>query len=221
MTALNVGDRVVITAEKTDRLGFLSACKGTVIEKQTVQFDDETAVAMSTTARRSTSFRRICCLRCEDTKKPASHQSEDFMFFEVLLDSAEDAHPGSKQFYNLLIEAGLLHAQKQRDYGRSDDPVRQRSRLRGLRDRRMGWLHDSRQRQDASAADVREERNARQRGRTRQPPRPRRVRAHRARPLRGVGVTESLEASRDRARRPLVTPANDVLARADQARPGR
>jgi hypothetical protein len=121
MTALNVGDRVVVTAEKTDRLGFLSACKGTVIEKQTVQFDDETAVAIDDCP----SFYFIpteLLSPCEDTKKPASHQSEDFMFFEVLLDSAEDAHPGSKQFYNLLIEAGLLHAQKQRDYGRSDDP---------------------------------------------------------------------------------------------------
>lgn len=48
--------------------------------------------------------------------------SEDFRFFETLLDAAEDAHPGSKRFYNELIEAGLLHAQKQRDYGRVDDP---------------------------------------------------------------------------------------------------
>ncbi len=45
-----------------------------------------------------------------------------FHLFEVLLDSAEDAHSSSKKFYNHLIEAGLLHASKQRDYGRLKDP---------------------------------------------------------------------------------------------------
>ena len=49
-------------------------------------------------------------------------QSEDFRFFEVLLDAAEDAHPGSKKFYDALIEAGLLHSSKQRDYGKDQDP---------------------------------------------------------------------------------------------------
>jgi len=49
-------------------------------------------------------------------------QSEDFRFFEVLLDSAESAHPGSKRFYDYLIEAGILHSRKQADYGRSEDP---------------------------------------------------------------------------------------------------
>lgn len=48
--------------------------------------------------------------------------SEDFQFFETLLDAADEAHPGSKAFYAHLIEAGLLHAKKQRDYGKSDDP---------------------------------------------------------------------------------------------------
>lgn len=49
-------------------------------------------------------------------------QSSSFLFFETLLDSAEDAHPGSKKFYNAIIEAALLHSQKQRDYGRTEDP---------------------------------------------------------------------------------------------------
>lgn len=48
--------------------------------------------------------------------------TEDFQFFETLLDAAEDAHPGSKAFYNKVIEAALLHSQKQRDYGRANDP---------------------------------------------------------------------------------------------------
>lgn len=48
--------------------------------------------------------------------------SDDFQFFEVLLDSAEEAHPGSKKFYNNGIAAMLLHSQKQRDYGRDHDP---------------------------------------------------------------------------------------------------
>lgn len=55
----------------------------------------------------------------EDVKPIAS---EDFRFFETLLDAADEAHPGSKKFYNMLIEAGLTHAQKQRDYGLPDDP---------------------------------------------------------------------------------------------------
>lgn len=52
----------------------------------------------------------------------ASIASEDFQFFETLLDAQEAAHPGSKSFYAHLIEAGLLHAKKQRDYGKDDDP---------------------------------------------------------------------------------------------------
>jgi len=47
---------------------------------------------------------------------------KSFHLFESLLDSSEDAHPGSKMFYNELIECGLLHAQKQRDYGKPTDP---------------------------------------------------------------------------------------------------
>lgn len=48
--------------------------------------------------------------------------SASFHLFEVLLDSTEDAHPGSKALYNHLIEAGLLHAAKQKDYGKPVDP---------------------------------------------------------------------------------------------------
>lgn len=45
--------------------------------------------------------------------------AEDYDFFNVLLD---EAHPSSKKFYDALIQAGLLHAAKQKDYGRDDDP---------------------------------------------------------------------------------------------------
>lgn len=48
--------------------------------------------------------------------------SKSFHLFEVLLDAAEEAHPGSKSFYNELINCGLLHSQKQRDYGKPEDP---------------------------------------------------------------------------------------------------
>ena len=48
--------------------------------------------------------------------------SSSFHLFEVLLDAAEEAHPSSKRFYDNLIEAGLLHSAKQRDYGKSHDP---------------------------------------------------------------------------------------------------
>lgn len=51
-----------------------------------------------------------------------SSTSDSFMFFEALLDAAEDAHPSSKRFYERIIEAALLHAQKQRDYGKQHDP---------------------------------------------------------------------------------------------------
>jgi hypothetical protein len=42
-----------------------------------------------------------------------------FHLFETLLD---EAHPSSKKFYDLLIEAALLHAKKQKDYGSVKDP---------------------------------------------------------------------------------------------------
>ena len=65
-------------------------------------------------------------------------QTTSFQFFEVLLDSAEDAHPGSKAFYNNAIEACLLHAQKQRDYGRDQDPF---SNVRASEDFGVpGWV---------------------------------------------------------------------------------
>lgn len=51
-----------------------------------------------------------------------SSSSDSYMFFEALLDAHEDAHPASKMFYERLIEAALLHAQKQRDYGKAHDP---------------------------------------------------------------------------------------------------
>jgi hypothetical protein len=64
--------------------------------------------------------------------------SEDFQFFEALLDAADEAHPGSKAFYNKIIEAGLLHSQKQKDYGRSDDPF---SNVRASEDFGVpGWV---------------------------------------------------------------------------------
>lgn len=64
--------------------------------------------------------------------------SEDFQFFETLLDAAEDAHPGSKKFYNNAIEACLLHASKQRDYGRDHDPF---SNVRASEDFGVpGWV---------------------------------------------------------------------------------
>lgn len=48
--------------------------------------------------------------------------TQDFQFFESLLDSVEASHPGSKQFYEKIIDAGLTHAAKQLDYGHDDDP---------------------------------------------------------------------------------------------------
>lgn len=48
--------------------------------------------------------------------------TEDFQFFETLLDSVEASHPGSKQFYEKIIDAALTHASKQRDYGHDGDP---------------------------------------------------------------------------------------------------
>jgi hypothetical protein len=56
------------------------------------------------------------------TAKQAEESPSSFHFFEVLLDAAEEAHPSSKDFYNELIACGLLHAQKQRDYGKPEDP---------------------------------------------------------------------------------------------------
>jgi hypothetical protein len=58
----------------------------------------------------------------EKTSPDALADTSSFHLFEVLLDASEDAHNSSKQFYNHLIEAGLLHASKQRDYGRLKDP---------------------------------------------------------------------------------------------------
>lgn len=52
----------------------------------------------------------------------SANDMSSFHLFEVLLDSAEEAHPGSKRFYDELISAGLLHSQKQRDYGKPTDP---------------------------------------------------------------------------------------------------
>jgi len=45
--------------------------------------------------------------------------ADSFFFFETLLD---EAHPTSKLFYDKLIAAALLHAKKQRDYGKEGDP---------------------------------------------------------------------------------------------------
>ena len=43
--------------------------------------------------------------------------ADSFFFFETLLD---EAHPTSKLFYDKLIAAALLHAKKQRDYGKEE-----------------------------------------------------------------------------------------------------
>lgn len=48
--------------------------------------------------------------------------AEDFVFFETLLDAAEDSSPLSKEFYANAIQACLLHATKQKDYGKPNDP---------------------------------------------------------------------------------------------------
>ena len=50
----------------------------------------------------------------EETKS-----ADSFFFFETLLD---EAHPTSKKFYDKLLSAALLHAKKQRDYGKEGDP---------------------------------------------------------------------------------------------------
>ena len=42
-----------------------------------------------------------------------------FYFFETLLD---EAHPSSRLFYDRILEAALLHRNKQRDYGKENDP---------------------------------------------------------------------------------------------------
>jgi len=49
----------------------------------------------------------------------AAKGADSFFFFETLLD---EAHPTSKLFYDKLIAAALLHAKKQRDYGKEGDP---------------------------------------------------------------------------------------------------
>ncbi len=55
----------------------------------------------------------------DEEPAPEKNDASSFHFFETLLD---EAHPSSKKFYDHLIEAGLLHAKKQKDYGRTDDP---------------------------------------------------------------------------------------------------
>lgn len=57
--------------------------------------------------------------RIEEYSVKAEEPANSFHFFETLLD---EAHPSSKRFYDYLIEAALLHAKKQRDYGKTDDP---------------------------------------------------------------------------------------------------
>lgn len=117
---LQPGDRVRITAEAR-RHRFLNGRKATVLEKQPHQFDDETAVQVD-------GYDSFYYIPTESlallgpTREGDDSTSKSFHFFETLLDSTEEAHPGSKKFYNLLIEAALLHAQKQRDYGRTEDP---------------------------------------------------------------------------------------------------
>jgi hypothetical protein len=66
------------------------------------------------------------CANCDcGAREPAPPAppatAASFHLFEAILNS-EDAHPSSRKFYDHLISAGLLHAKKQRDYGKSDDP---------------------------------------------------------------------------------------------------
>lgn len=51
--------------------------------------------------------------------KKTTDDAPSFYFFETLLD---EAHPSSRKFYDLVLEAALLHARKQKDYGRDSDP---------------------------------------------------------------------------------------------------
>jgi len=58
---------------------------------------------------------------CECGAEQSTEQKDEnsFYFFETLLD---EAHPSSKMFYDHLLEAALLHRDKQRDYGKETDP---------------------------------------------------------------------------------------------------
>jgi len=58
---------------------------------------------------------------CNVLDEPLYRKKDEnsFYFFETLLD---EAHPASKRFYDHLLEAALLHRDKQRDYGKETDP---------------------------------------------------------------------------------------------------
>jgi len=70
-------------------------------------------------AEQSTAAQGYC--DCGSLGEPLYRQKDEnsFYFFETLLD---EAHPSSKMFYDHLLEAALLHRDKQRDYGKETDP---------------------------------------------------------------------------------------------------
>lgn len=113
MSKIKVGDRVRVMAQRStdfSGVGQVTDIDGNWLyvsptETANASWDDAFPFEMS---------------RVTPEAAPGSAQS--FHLFEVLLDASEEAHPSSKLFYNELIEAGLLHAQKQRDYGKPGDP---------------------------------------------------------------------------------------------------
>ena len=60
-----------------------------------------------------------CSCNVLDEPLYRKNDTSSFYFFETLLD---EAHPASKRFYDHLLEAALLHRDKQRDYGKETDP---------------------------------------------------------------------------------------------------
>ena len=61
---------------------------------------------------------------CAPTVTPASGSSETTrrILERLLTISKEAQHPSSQRFYDILLELAGLHARKQADYGRGDDP---------------------------------------------------------------------------------------------------
>jgi hypothetical protein len=117
---IKVGDLVVVSDE-----GLESNYEGVGhVSKISPGDNDTTWYTVIADAWESWDFPAHRVRRAEDTPPPVGeHNTADsFHFFEALLDSAEEAHPSSKMFYNELISCGLLHAQKQRDYGKPGDP---------------------------------------------------------------------------------------------------
>jgi hypothetical protein len=120
-TDFKVGARVRVTnhAEIEGRLGY-------IVPAGQHQFEDEVTIELSDG---DVYYLRPVNLElvpegvgtADTDPAKALDDSSSFHFFEILLD-CEDGHNSSKQFYSHLIEAGLLHASKQQDYGRLSDP---------------------------------------------------------------------------------------------------